>query len=188
MLSCFSVSLLFSSRDGKAWSYWLLLPPPLPGPGAPRFSAALTCKLPDNEFRKTFYRGVRFATEGGKGEMARAGDGLRREREKGETEHALSRTTLRMHLREGEGEETGRGLGKRDARRRRDINHCLLASGSLNHLLSVKRESRDTRKSVTRARLKRLHPSFPFATGLRLIPILRVLSKIPIVERIREKN
>lgn len=41
---------------------------PLPGPGAPRFSAALTCKLPDNEFRKTFYRGVRFVTERGGGE------------------------------------------------------------------------------------------------------------------------
>lgn len=99
-----------------------------------------------------------------------------------------SRTTLRMHLREGEEEGTGRGLGKRDARRRRDINHCLLASGSLNHLLSVKRESRDTRKSVTRARLKRPHPAFSLVTGLRLIPISRVLSKTPIVERINEKN
>lgn len=71
----------------------------LPSPGAPRFSAALICKLPDNEFRKTFYRGVR-ASEGGAGA---------RGRERGETEHALLYTTLRVHRRGRGGKKDGSG-------------------------------------------------------------------------------
>ena len=128
----------------------------LPSPGTPRFSAALTCKLPDNEFRKTFYRGVR---------ASGVTQGWRDERE-------VKRSTpscARPYASADEGVEREM-VWERDARRRRGINHCLPASGSFNHLLSVKRESRDARKSVIRTRLKR---ALPRAFGLRLIPVSR---------------
>lgn len=76
---------------------------------------------------------------------------------------------------------------ERDARRRRGINHCLPASGSFNHLLSVKRESRDARKSVTRARLKRtLSPRGRIEIDPSITQRNGTLSKI--VERMKRKD
>lgn len=88
----------------------------------------------------------------------------------------------------GEGEE--RGIAReRDARRRRGINHCLPASGSFNHLLSVKRESRDARKSVTRARLKRaLSPRGRIEIDPSIAQQSGTLSKIAIIKRIKRKE